>query len=77
MPTAHCSKAGFEQKIDLLTLKEQGINCIPQIHLGSAVTAMIKRGVATYQGKRSHIQLKLTRVYLIEKRLTWISGQRK
>ena len=45
-------KAGFEQKIDHRTLSEQGINRIPQIHLGSAVTAMMKRGVATYKGDR-------------------------
>ena len=45
-------KAGFEQKIDHRTLEEQGINRIPQIHLGSAVTAMMKRGIATYKGDR-------------------------
>ncbi|MDJ0574541.1 MAG: MobQ family relaxase [Xenococcaceae cyanobacterium MO_234.B1] len=43
-------KAGIEEKIDHRTLAEQGINRIPQIHLGSAVTAMMKRGVATYKG---------------------------
>ena len=31
-------------------MAEQGINRIPQIHLGSAVTAMMKRGVATDKG---------------------------
>ena len=45
-------KAGVREKIDHRTLKEQGINRIPQIHLGSAVTAMMKRGVATYKGSR-------------------------
>ena len=45
-------KAGIEERIDHRTLKEQGINRIPQIHLGSAVTAMMKRGVATDKGDR-------------------------
>ena len=45
-------KAGIEEKIDHRSLKEQGINRIPQINLGSAVTAMMKRGVATYKGDR-------------------------
>jgi len=45
-------KAGISETIDHRTLAEQGINRIPQIHLGSAVTAMMKRGVATYKGDR-------------------------
>ena len=45
-------KAGIKEKIDHRTLAEQGINRIPQIHLGSAVTAMMKRGVATYKGDK-------------------------
>ena len=40
-------KAGIQEKIDHRTLEEQGINRIPQIHLGSAVAAMTKRGIAT------------------------------
>ena len=46
-------KAGVNERIDHRTLEEQGINRIPQIHLGSAVTAMMKRGVATDKGDRS------------------------
>ena len=45
-------KAGVESKIDHRSLLEQGINRIPQIHLGSAVTAMTKRGVETDKGDR-------------------------
>ncbi len=45
-------KAGIEEKIDHRTLEEQGINRIPQIHLGSAVTAMMKRGIETDKGER-------------------------
>ena len=43
-------KAGINETIDHRTLALQGINRIPQIHLGSAVTAMMKRGVATDKG---------------------------
>ena len=43
-------KAGVKEKIDHRSLEEQGINRIPQIHLGSAVTAMTKRGVETDKG---------------------------
>ncbi|MDJ0719409.1 MAG: MobQ family relaxase [Prochloraceae cyanobacterium] len=45
-------KAGIEEKIDHRTLEEQGINRIPQIHLGSAVTAMMRRGIETDKGDR-------------------------
>ncbi len=45
-------KAGIEEKIDHRTLEEQGINRIPQIHLGSAVTAMMKRGIETNKGNQ-------------------------
>ncbi len=45
-------KAGVESKIDHRSLLEQGINRIPQIHLGSAITAMMERGVETDKGDR-------------------------
>ena len=45
-------KAGINERIDHRTLEEQGINRIPQIHLGSAVTAMMKRGVETDKGNQ-------------------------
>ena len=45
-------KAGINERIDHRTLSEQGINRIPQIHLGSAAAAMMKRGVATSKGDR-------------------------
>ena len=43
-------KAGISESIDHRTLEAQGINRIPQIHLGSAVTAMMKRGISTDKG---------------------------
>ena len=45
-------KAGVTEAIDHRTLEAQGINRIPQIHLGSAVTAMMKRGIATDKEER-------------------------
>ena len=44
-------KAGVNEKIDHRTLEAQGINRIPQIHLGAAVTAMMKRGIVTEKEK--------------------------
>ncbi len=41
------AEAGKNERIDHRTLEAQGINRIPQIHLGSAVTAMAKRGILT------------------------------
>ena len=45
-------KAGVSESIDHRTLEAQGINRIPQIHLGSAVSAMMKRGIATDKEER-------------------------
>ena len=45
-------KAQVDQKIDHRTLEAQGINRIPQIHLGANVNAMMKRGIATEKGDR-------------------------
>ena len=45
-------KAQVDEKIDHRTLEAQGINRIPQIHLGANVNAMMKRGIATEKGDR-------------------------
>ncbi len=44
--------AKVNEKIDHRTLEEQGINRIPQIHLGANVNAMMKRGIATEKGDK-------------------------
>ena len=44
-------RAGQEVRIDHRSLEEQGINRIPQIHLGADVAAMMKRGIATERGE--------------------------
>ena len=41
------SEAGREERIDHRSLEAQGINRIPQIHLGANVNAMRKRGIST------------------------------
>ncbi len=43
-------QAGVNQKVDHRSLSEQGINRLPQIHLGNHVNAMMKRGLATQRG---------------------------
>ncbi len=44
--------AGINEKIDHRSNEAQGINEIPQIHLGANVNAMMKRGIATERGER-------------------------
>ena len=69
-------KAGFEQKIDHRTLSEQGINRIPQIHLGSTATAMMKRGVATYRGDRyKEIEEANKRIESLERSLAKVESE--
>jgi hypothetical protein len=41
---------GFQERIDHRTLQEQGIERIPQIHLGPNVAAMRDKGIATERG---------------------------
>ncbi|MGK7938175.1 MAG: MobQ family relaxase [Xenococcaceae cyanobacterium] len=45
-------KAGIKSAIDHRTLEAQGINRILTIHLGAAVTAMMKRGIVTEKEER-------------------------
>ncbi len=44
-------KAGIKSALDHRTLEAQGINRILTIHLGAAVTAMMKRGIVTEKEK--------------------------
>ncbi len=45
--------AGFEPTWDHRTLEEQGIDRIPQVHLGQAVIEMEQRGIRTDLGERA------------------------
>jgi hypothetical protein len=44
-------QAGVIERIDHRTLEEQGINRIPQIHLGADVAAMMDKGIFTERGE--------------------------
>ena len=46
-------QAGYEERIDHRSLKEQGVEREPQIHLGAKVTEMEARGVQTRVGDES------------------------
>jgi len=45
-------KAGHEARIDCRTLKEQGIDRTPSIHMGVTASSMEKKGKTTERGKR-------------------------
>ncbi len=69
-------KAGIEEKIDHRTLEEQGINRIPQIHLGSAVTAMMKRGIETDKGNQwKEIAEKNKQIERLERSLVMVESE--
>ena len=54
-------RSGFEARIDHRTLKEQGIEREPQIHLGAQVMEMESRGVRTRVGDESRRISKVNR----------------
>ena len=54
-------RAGFEERIDRRTLKEQGIEREPQVHLGAQVLEMEARGVQTRVGDESRRISKVNR----------------
>ena len=69
-------KAGINERIDHRTLEEQGINRIPQIHLGSAVTAMMKRGVPTDKGDRyTEIEEANKQIEALERSLSLVESE--
>ncbi len=69
-------KAGVNERIDHRTLEEQGINRIPQIHLGSAVTAMMKRGVETDKGNQwKAIESANKQIESLERSLSLVSSE--
>ena len=54
-------RAGFDQRIDHRSLKEQGVEREPQIHLGAKVMEMEARGVPTRVGEESRRISKVNR----------------
>ncbi|ACK74161.1 hypothetical protein PCC7424_5602 (plasmid) [Gloeothece citriformis PCC 7424] len=63
--------AGTTERIDHRTLEEQGINRIPQIHLGPDVAAMMERGIAT-ERSQAYLTIEATNreIEALEKQLT-------
>ena len=61
----HLQKHGHESKIDHRTLEAQGIDRVPQIHLGKKVIEMEKRGIRTDRGadalkiNKTNVQIQL------------------
>lgn len=46
----HLEKAGLDNRVDHRSLKDQGVERLPQIHLGAKVREMEKRGIITKIG---------------------------
>ena len=69
-------RAGIEQRIDHRSLEEQGIERIPQIHLGADVSAMMKRGIITERGERyKEIAIANEQLLTLDKKITSIYEQ--
>ncbi len=63
-------QAGVIEQIDHRTLEEQGINRIPQIHLGADVAAMMDKGIPTERGEEYlRICVANQEIYALEKQL--------
>ncbi len=64
-------KAGHSQRIDHRTLEAQGLNRLPQIHLGADVAAMMERGIPTERGE---VYLRISnankRIEALERKIT-------
>ena len=71
-------QAGISETIDHRTLEEQNITRIPQIHLGTNVAAMMKRGIATERGDEYlEIQTTNEQIEALEKQLTAVENSIK
>ena len=63
-------RIGNSERIDHRTLSSQGLNRIPQIHLGANVAAMIKRGISTERGSEyNRIQMANQQIEALETQL--------
>ncbi len=69
---------GSSEKIDHRSLKKQNITRIPQIHLGTNVAAMMKRGIATERGDEYlEIQNTNQQIEALEKQLVAVENSIK
>ena len=64
-------RAGYDERIDHRSLKEQGVEREPQIHLGAKVTEMEARGVQTRVGDESR------RISAVNRNIERQEGQRE
>jgi hypothetical protein len=48
-------RAGREERIDHRSLQEQGVECLPQVHLGPHASALERQGVATEKGDHNRL----------------------
>ena len=79
----YLNEAGHNIKIDCRTLEEQGIERIPQIHLGANVNAMRKKGIPTDRGDcydqidraNADIRSRLEETYQIETEISNLEAQ--
>jgi hypothetical protein len=68
--------AGIEERIDHRTLEAQGIERLPQIHLGPTVAAMEKKGISTTIGDEyRHIEQLNAELAILNVRLDITSNQ--
>ena len=64
-------RAGAEIRIDHRSLEEQGLNRLPQLHLGANVAAMMKRGLVTDRGEQYlTIELANRQIATLERSIT-------
>lgn len=79
-------KAGFNIKIDHRSLEDQGVDRLPQIHVGPHASAMEKKGIQTDRGNKNReiqeinqklVELKSEKVIVIEKYKTLKEEQEK
>ena len=70
-------REGIDTRIDHRSLEEQGIERIPQIHLGADVAAMMKRGIVTDRGERyKEIAYANEQLLTLDKEITAIYEER-
>lgn len=67
--------AGHEARIDHRSLKDQGIERAPTVHLGPSVAAMERKGIATERGRQSD-QADPGQVRQVEQELAAVKAQK-
>lgn len=73
----HLERAGYKERIDHRSFKEQGIEKIPTLHEGHVVKAMEQRGIETDVGnKNREIKAQNRIVELIDKQISSFEKQR-